>query len=141
MRNFRNLKIWINAMQITTNVYLLVRKLPHEERLELSSQIRRSSVSIPSNIAEGSSRTSAKERAHYVEIAIGSAFELETQLLIAKNIGYLTEQEVESQVMELSELQKSMNRYNEVIRNDSVRKNLTLCAFSLALLILILLCQ
>ena len=128
-------------MQITTNVYLLVRKLPHEERFELSSQIRRSSVSIPSNIAEGSSRTSAKERADYVEVAIGSAFELETQLLIAKNIGYLTEQEVESQIMELSELQKSMNRYNEVIRNDSVRKNLTLYAFSLALLILILLCQ
>lgn len=96
----------MNAMQITTNVYLLVRKLPYEERFDLSSQLRRSSVSIPSNIAEGSSRMSAKERAHYVEVAIGSAFELETQLLIAKNVGYLTEQEVESQIMELSELQK-----------------------------------
>ena len=141
MRNFRNLKIWMNAMQITTNVYLLVRKLPYEERFDLSSQLRRSSVSIPSNIAEGSSRMSAKERAHYVEVAIGSAFELETQLLIAKNVGYLTEQEVESQIMELSELQKSMNKYVEVVRNDSARKNFMLYAFSIALLIFILIIQ
>jgi len=75
-------------MDIAKKSYQLIKDFPKEERFGLSSQITKSAVSIPSNVAEGSSRTSEKDQKKFIEISLGSAFELETQLMIAESINY-----------------------------------------------------
>lgn len=78
MHNFRELRIWQEAMEVTKVVYKVTAKFPIDERYSLTSQINRSAVSIPSNIAEGAGRNSDKEFNQFLGIALGSAFELET---------------------------------------------------------------
>lgn len=82
--------VWQKSMDMTANVYQLTQKLPDKERYNLISQINRSAVSVPSNIAEGSGRNTKKEFAHFLSIALGSCFELETQLLLPTKINYLS---------------------------------------------------
>ena len=84
MRNFKELKIWQKGFQIAGDTYNLIQSFPSTERFALSSQITRAAVSIPSNIAEGSSRKSDKDYSRFIEISLGSSYELETQLLIAQ---------------------------------------------------------
>ena len=81
---YKNLKIWDLGMKITDEVFSILKDFPSDERFGLISQISRCSVSIPSNIAEGSSRTD-KSFSHFIDISLGSSFELETQLIIANN--------------------------------------------------------
>ncbi len=81
-------------MEIVKLTYELVKRLPKTEEYGLKSQMQRAVISIPSNIAEGCSRKSNKEVAHYFEISIGSSFELETQILASQLIGYLNQREV-----------------------------------------------
>lgn len=88
MKNFKGLKIWQKGFEIATQSFQLTESFPKEERFGLSSQITRAAVSIPSNIAEGSSRSSEKDYKRFLEIALGSGFELETQLLIAEKASY-----------------------------------------------------
>jgi len=83
MRNFKNLKIWNKGFGIAVKSFLFINTFPKEERFGISSQITKSAISIPSNIAEGSSRTSEKDYLRFIEISLGSTFELETQILIA----------------------------------------------------------
>jgi len=92
MRNFRNLQIWKRSISLSKDIYKLTEQFPPKEKYGLSSQIQRAAVSIASNIAEGSSRKSEKDFARFLEIAIGSAVEVETQLTIAKEIGYLNDE-------------------------------------------------
>ncbi len=75
MKNFRRLKIWEQGMEIVKKTYSLSKQLPADERFGLTSQITRAAISIPSNIAEGSSRTTGKDKKRFAEIALGSAFE------------------------------------------------------------------
>lgn len=96
MRNFRNLEIWKNGIELVKQVYLLSDKLPSEEKFGLRSQITRASVSVPSNIAEGCSRNSDIEFKRFLEIAIGSLFEVETQLIISKELGFIKATELET---------------------------------------------
>ena len=88
MKNFKELKVWQKGFQIAVNTYKITQTFPANERFGLVSQINRAGVSIPSNIAEGSSRSSGKEYNYYVQISLGSCFELETQLLIAKELNF-----------------------------------------------------
>lgn len=90
MRNFREYDIYIKAINFSNTIYRLCNGFPKEERYALTDQILRATVSIPSNIAEGSSRDSEIDFCHFLEIALGSAFEVEAQLTIAKNQNYLT---------------------------------------------------
>ena len=83
MKNYKELKVWQRGLEIVAATYELARQLPREETYGLRSQMTRAAVSIPSNIAEGSSRTSEKEYRHFLEIALGSCFELDTQLTVA----------------------------------------------------------
>ena len=100
MTGYENLKVWQLSIDLVTDVYVLVKQLPREETYALSDQIRRSAVSVPSNIAEGSSRNSKKEYIQYLYIALGSICELETQLLIAKNVGYFASiDELKTQIL------------------------------------------
>ena len=86
MKNFKRLMIWQKGIQITKLVYKQLKNIPHDAKYELGSQLIRSAISIPSNIAEGSSRSSAKDYQRFIEIALGSSFELETQLIILREI-------------------------------------------------------
>lgn len=89
MRNFKKLEIWNNGIELVKQVYKLSRSFPSEEKFGLTSQITRAVVSIPSNIAEGCSRNSEIEFKRFLEIAIGSVFEVQTQLIIAKELNFL----------------------------------------------------
>lgn len=106
MRNFKELKIWQRGFSIAVKCLNMVNTFPKEERFGISSQISRAAVSIPSNIAEGSSRSSQKEYARFAEIALGSSFELETQLLIAQAVSYGKRDDVEIVLKEVDEEQK-----------------------------------
>ncbi|GAB6888918.1 four helix bundle protein [Desulfothermus okinawensis JCM 13304] len=84
----KNLDVWKLAVELVREVYSITRQFPREELYALTSQIRRSSVSVPSNIAEGAARNSRKEFIQFLHIALGSCAELETQLIIAEELGY-----------------------------------------------------
>lgn len=88
--NYKNLKIWQLGIEIANNISDILLEFPKHERYDLSSQLSRCSVSIPSNIAEGSSRTD-KSFSHFIDISLGSSFELITQLLVAKHKKYINE--------------------------------------------------
>lgn len=102
---YRNLKIWQLGIEIADDVYHLLEKFPTEERFDLVSQISRSSVSIPSNIAEGSAMTDQSFN-HYINIALGSSFELITQLIIAEKRNYINEQKLNKIEEKIQEFQK-----------------------------------
>jgi four helix bundle protein len=88
--NYKNLKIWQLGIEITNDISDILLEFPKHERYDLSSQLSRCSVSIPSNIAEGSSR-SDKSFSHFIDISLGSSFELITQLIVAKHRKYINE--------------------------------------------------
>jgi four helix bundle protein len=111
MRNLRTLLIWQKSMEIATDIYCFAASLPTEEKFGIRSQITRAAVSMPSNIAEGCSRKSDKELAHFLEIALGSSFELETQLLICRNLAIGSQSIDQSIVSNLSSFQKMLNVY------------------------------
>lgn len=98
-------------MKIATEVYSFSASLPAEEKFGIRSQIKWAAVSIPSNIAGGCSRKSDKELAHFLEIALGSSFELETQLLICRNLAIGNHSIDDSIVSDLSSFQKMLNVY------------------------------
>lgn len=109
MRNFRNFTVWKNAIELAKMIYKVTEVFPTTEKFGLISQIQRASISIASNIAEGSSRKSETEFARFLEIAIGSAFEVETQLIIAKELNYIDESNFESLILMINNLQKQIN--------------------------------
>ena len=109
--NFRTLKIWKKGIELVIEVYNLSRKLPDEEKYGLKSQITRAAISIPSNIAEGSSRSSDKEYKHFLEVALGSAFELETHLIIIQELKMIDNKIVATILNALHEEQKMMNTF------------------------------
>jgi four helix bundle protein len=91
IHNFKELIVWQKAMELAVFAYQLTGFFPKEEKFGLISQIQRCAVSIPSNIAEGSGRVSKKEFQHFISIAMGSAFELETQTILAFRFKYINE--------------------------------------------------
>ena len=88
MHRFKELEIWKKSRKFCSEIYIATADFPTDEKFGLTNQLRRASVSIPSNIAEGSSRNSQKDFSRFLEIAIGSAYEIETQLIIASDLGF-----------------------------------------------------
>lgn len=121
MKDFKKLNVWQKSMELVASVYKISKEFPIEEKYGLTSQITRSAVSIPSYIAEGSSRFSERDYFRFLEIALGSAFELETQLLIVNKLNYsnskdsldLIEQTKTVQKM-LSGLMSKLNRMTHI---------------------------
>jgi len=109
MHNYKNLEVWKRSVELATKVYSLSNNFPNEEKYGLVSQIRRCSVSISSNIAEGAGRGSDKEFKLFLNYALGSCFELETQLLISMNLGLIDEEAQNETLGELTEIQKMIN--------------------------------
>lgn len=122
MRNFRNYEIWQCAVDVAVSVSSLCDGFPKYELFALGDQLRRASVSISSNIAEGASRTSVAEFAHYLEISIGSAFEVETQLLIALKRNYITTEDYDGLIEKLQILERKINTIISKLRS-SLRAN------------------
>ncbi len=109
MRNFREFAIWNQGIDLAVKTYELAKQLPKEEVYGLRSQITRAVVSIPSNIAEGCSRSSEKAFKQFLEISLGSAFELETDLIIVKKLGLIKSVDVELVMQDLIREQKQIN--------------------------------
>ena len=103
--NYKNLKIWKLSLEITNDISDLLLEFPKHERYDLNSQINRCSVSMPSNIAEGSSRTD-KSFSHFLDISLGSSFELGTQLLVAKHRKYINENNLKILEEKIEEFQR-----------------------------------
>ena len=107
MNYFKELKVWQKAIELVTNTYLKTQSSPKEEIYGLTSQIRRCAVSIPSNIAEGCGRNTDKDFNNFLGIALGSAFEFETQLIICKNLGFINQEDfnfIESEIQHIQNM-------------------------------------
>ena len=109
MKNFRKLDIWVNGIELVKLIYEVSNYLPSEEKFGLKSQITRAAISIPSNIAEGSSRNSEIEFKRFLEIAIGSLFEVETQLVLSKELGFIPEKDLKNIFILLEKEAKMIN--------------------------------
>ena len=108
-RNFRNYKVWQDAVDYASKVYKVTSDMPWFEKKGLCDQLQRAVVSISSNIAEGSAKPSDAEFAHFLDTALGSAFEVETQLQIAKNVGYINEELYNNLLTEINNIEKQIN--------------------------------
>ena len=106
IRNFKDLKIWQEAVELVEEIYKITKEFPREELYGIINQIRRSAVSIPSNIAEGFMRFHNKEFKQFLFIALASSAEVETQLIISNRLKYITKQKFD----ELSEIMDKLNR-------------------------------
>lgn len=108
-RNFRNYKVWQDAVAFATVVYNVTKEMPWFEKKGLCDQLQRAVVSISSNIAEGAAKPSDVEFAHFLDTALGSAFEVETQLLISKNVGYLSDELFDRLMKDLDDIERQLN--------------------------------
>jgi len=109
VRTYRDLVVWQKAMELVTEIYRATQNFPKEETFGLISQIRRASVSIPSNIAEGQGRLSEKEFRQFLGNARGSLSEVETQVIIAKNLGYLDDSYSKNLLTMIAEVGRVLN--------------------------------
>ncbi len=107
MHNFRKLDIWTKSMNLVTEIYQLTNVFPTQERFGLMSQMQRAAVSIPTNIAEGSAKTSNRDFARFLEMSIGSLLELETEIKIALNLNYIDSlifEDIQTKIIELQKM-------------------------------------
>ena len=116
MKTHKDLIVWQKSMCLVVEIYKLVKLLPKEETYALSDQMRRSAVSIPSNIAEGCSRRSQNEFAHFLEISLGSSYEVETQMEIARRLKYVTQDEHKGIINEVQTIEKKLTNLINSIR-------------------------
>ena len=120
MKNFKDLIIWQRSHQLTLSIYNFSASFPPEEKFGLTSQIRRASASIPTNIAEGCGRGSYAELSRFMTIAMGSASEPEYQLLLAKDLAYLSETDYSSLNNELLEIKRMLNAYIQKLKQSLI---------------------
>lgn len=116
MNNYKDLIIWQKAVDLSVKVYKLTKDFPKEEIYGLTSQMRRCSVSIASNIAEGSGRNSKKDFAHFLAISYGSTCELETQTIIAQKSGFIENEALTSVQQDIFEIQKMIWALNRSLK-------------------------
>ena len=117
-RNFRNYKVWRDAVDYATRVYKVTAKMPWFEKKGLCDQLQRAAVSISCNIAEGAAKPSDVEFAHFLDTSLGSAFEVETQLLISKNVGYLDVELYNGLLNDLEEIERQINGLISSVRKS-----------------------
>ena len=111
--SYKNLNVYIKSKELVKQIYELLKKFPKEEQFALSDQLRRAVISVPSNIAEGSGRTSAKDQAHFFEMAFGSLMEVDCQMDIAQDLSYVSSEEhedVSKQISQVAALLSGMRR-------------------------------
>ena len=126
LKSYGELIAWQKAMDLVQSVYEAVRTFPKEEIYGLTSQLKRAAVSVPSNIAEGQGRKSTREFLHHLSIAYGSLMEVETQILIAVRLDYLSQQDAERIIERTSEVGRLINGLSNALANkqtEAVHQN------------------
>jgi four helix bundle protein len=111
MRDFRELKVWQKAHRCTLEIYRHTQGFPAEERFGLTAQLRKAAVSVPSNIAEGCGREGERDFARFLSIAGGSASEVEYQLLLARDLGYLPDERHRPLDAQINEVKRMLNSF------------------------------
>jgi four helix bundle protein len=119
MHNFKELKFWQKSIDLSVLIYKQTATFPNEEKFGLVSQLRRASVSISSNIAEGASRESTKEFLYFLSVSNGSAFEIETQLIIANRLKFIDEDNLAILLNNVTEIQKMIYSFTKIIKEKS----------------------
>ncbi|CAN5417445.1 hypothetical protein BH10ACI1_BH10ACI1_09450 [soil metagenome] len=119
MRDFRQLRVWEEAHQLTLEVYKTTKVFPKEELFALTNQLRRASASIGSNIAEGCGRGSNKDYANFLQIALGSAYEVDYQILLAKDLAYISEETHKIISGKIESLKRQLASLLQKVRNSS----------------------
>lgn len=114
--SYRKLTVWQKSTVLVTEIYKLTKQFPGEEKFGLTSQIRRAAVSIPSNIAEGATRSTTKSYLNFINMAYGSGAELETQIEISKNLNFCTTQEAQMCSELLDEIMRMLNSLASSLR-------------------------
>lgn len=120
MHNFKELEIWKISRKFCSAIYQATNDFPQSEKFGITNQMRRCSVSIPSNIAEGASRHSNKDFCRFLEIAIGSCYELETQLLISNDLGFLSNELQESLLYELNRIVLMTSKFMSSLKKSEL---------------------
>ena len=119
MKGFKELQVWQKSIDLCVEIYKIAQILPKEELYNLSSQLKRAAVSVPSNIAEGHERNSIKEYIQFLYISRGSLSELETQLYICNRLKFLSADAIESPLLKISEIGKMLNGLIKKLRPDT----------------------
>jgi four helix bundle protein len=116
MHRYKDLKFWQLSRTFCKDIYLITKSFPDDEKFGLISQLRRASVSIPSNIAEGASRVSNKDFKRFLRISLGSCYEIETQLLISLDLGFIDNKELEKLNSTLQQVIKMMSKFSSSLK-------------------------
>jgi four helix bundle protein len=111
MRNFRELDIWKLSRGLVNEIYFLMKIMPEEEKFGLTSQIKRSVISIPSNIAEGCAKKSYNDFSRYLEISLGSCYELETQLILCSDVELISEEIIDNKIILVQTIEKKITSF------------------------------
>ena len=119
--DYRKYKVWAPAYALTRGVYQITRSFPSEERYGLTAQMRRAAVSVLSNFAEGMGRSGDRDKARFVHIAIGSANELEVQLDLSRDFGYVSEEAFENSIRQLREVRRMLSRLASTLERSRRR--------------------
>ena len=119
IQSYKELEAYKKGRELVKIIYELTKTFPKEEMYGIISQIRRSAISIPSNIAEGNSRTSDKDKNRFIEIALGSCFEMETQLLISQKLGFGDPPLISSTLDLLMEEEKMLTSFSKTLKADN----------------------
>ncbi len=117
LKNYRDLKVWQKSYQVCPDIYKLTKEFPEEEKYGLSSQLRRASVSVPSNIAEGYGRKTTPDYVRSLYIAYGSNCELETQLLLAGDLGFTEPKFLQKALENVSEVERMLKALIKSLEN------------------------
>jgi len=123
MQDFRKLHVWTDSHKLVLVIYDISKRLPVEERYALSSQCRRSAASIPTNIAEGCGTFTEKEHARYFQIAFGSACELQYQLILMKDLGYISAKEFQDLEGQVVSIKKRLASLLRTVRKSISKKS------------------
>ena len=125
MHNYKNLHIWQEGINLARKIYEVTSTFPSNEKYGIVSQMTRAAVSIPSNIAEGAGRNSNKDFANFLSIAIGSIFELHTQITICEQIGYIDQETAKQIDQQIYTLQQQITAYKQRIEGSAPRQGET----------------
>lgn len=118
MKDFRQLKVWERSHQLALAIYKVTKEFPKEELYGLTSQIRRSSMSIPTNIAEGCGRNTDADFARFIQMAAGSASETEYQLLLSHDLGFLNSDQYDTLNTDITEIKRMLTSLLKTLRAD-----------------------
>jgi len=116
MHRFKQLEIWKKSRSFCKHIYEITMLFPENEKFGLVNQLRRSSVSVPSNIAEGASRKSNKDFARFLEIAIGSCYEMETQIMLSNDLGFINQKTLKLTLEDLEAIIKMTSKFKSTLK-------------------------